>query len=247
MIEAAERSIFIGDVHVPHQDERAIGAMLALLTDLKPQHGFLNGDIMDCGPLSRFEQRPKDRLRLQNDRRELDKFLYRLVLASPATRWRWMEGNHERRLSRYLSSRAPELYDAPSLQPREFFHCKRFRIEWVPQERTYVHNGFIVTHGDIVRSRSAYTARGNLDRYGTSGISNHTHRLGSHFRSDFSGGMVWYENGCLCKLDPEYVVGRPDWQQGFSVGWFVEDRFQVEQVWIDGKGRALYGGRVYSG
>lgn len=220
--------------------------MLALLSELRPQHGFLNGDIMDCGPLSRFEQRPKDRLRLQRDRRELDKFLCRLILASPGTKWRWMEGNHERRLLRYLSSRAPELYDLPSLRPAEFFHCKRFRIEWVPQERTYVHNGFVVTHGDLARKWSGYTARGNLERYGASGISNHTHRLGSCFHSSHAGDRVWYENGCLCTLDPEYVVGRPDWQQGLSVGSFLDDRFQVEQVWIDGKGRALYGGRLYA-
>ncbi|MCA8938790.1 MAG: hypothetical protein KDB07_03230, partial [Planctomycetes bacterium] len=58
-----------------------------------------------------------------------------------------------------------------------------------------------------------------------SGISGHTHRLGIHYRTTLAGTKFWIENGCLCNLDPDYTHGQPDWQHGFTSGYWSE-RFQ---------------------
>lgn len=69
-------------------------------------------------------------------------------------------------------------------------------------------------------------------RNGKTAITLNTHRLGAYYRSDETGEKCWFENGCLCRLDPDYVMGRPNWQQGFSVMHHWENRYEVSQVRI---------------
>jgi hypothetical protein len=101
---------------------------------------------------------------------------------------------------------------------------KHIQVEMVEGHKLYKHHDFIVTHGHIARKHSGYTAKGMLDTYGVSGISGHTHRAGTHYLKDESvgqaGAKVWYENGCLCDLDPEYCTS-PNWQHLISVGYFI--------------------------
>jgi hypothetical protein len=77
----------------------------------------------------------------------------------------------------------------------------------------------MVKHGHMVRARAGYTATGELERNGISGISGHTHRLGQIYKRNRTGMMTWVESGCLCKYDPDYMDGQlSDWAQGLSFG-----------------------------
>jgi hypothetical protein len=73
----------------------------------------------------------------------------------------------------------------------------------------------------------------------------HTHRLGIYYRTNASGTYAAYENGCLCRLDPEYAIC-PDWQQGFSV-IHVEANgyFHVQQIPILRRRTFFYGPHVW--
>jgi hypothetical protein len=31
--------------------------------------------------------------------------------------------------------------------------------------------------------------------------------------------LYWVESGCLCTLNPDFIKGVADWQQGFAFGW----------------------------
>lgn len=66
-----------------------------------------------------------------------------------------------------------------------------------------------------------------------------------HYRTDVHGVKVWVENGCLCSLNPEYIIGMPNWQQGLTIGYWVADnhRFVVEQLPII-EGKIFYQGRM---
>jgi hypothetical protein len=103
----------------------------------------------------------------------------------------------------------------------------------------------LTKHGNVIRKWSGYSARGEYEKHGTSGISGHVHRMGLFYHRDDRGPHVWIENGCLCKIDPEYAE-HPDWQQGFSVITYTEDGeyFGVEPVAIH-EGKAIFRGRVY--
>ena len=69
----------------------------------------------------------------------------------------------------------------------------------------------------------------------------------AHYRTNYAGTHVWYENGCLCKLEGfEFAHGQPNWQQGFSVAYSPNDgsRFFLEQIPIL-SGRILFGGLLW--
>lgn len=93
-------------------------------------------------------------------------------------------------------------------------------------------HGLQVEHGDRVSRHSAATAKTMLEARGVSGVSGHTHRAGVHFRTDETGMKAWWELGCLCGLNPEYLVSRPNWQQCVTVGYAPanKDRFVVCQA-----------------
>ena len=87
-------------------------------------------------------------------------------------------------------------------------------MEHVPYKEGVLINGnFLITHGDLIRAHSSYTAKGMSDKYGGSGIHGHTHRLGSYYRKNYFGIYGWWENGCLCDLNPDWITN-PNWQQG---------------------------------
>ena len=126
--------------------------------------------------------------------------------------------------------------------------CEEVGWRIVPPEaqtKTEILPGIITKHGNVVRKWSAYTARGEWERYGRSGISGHTHRMGQFYTRDFNGNHVWTEGGCTCKLDPEYAPD-PNWQQGCVVIEHSADaeRFAVHLVYIQ-DGRAMWRGMDY--
>lgn len=99
--------------------------------------------------------------------------------------------------------------------------------------------GLIAVHGDIVRPKAGYSARGMLEKYRANLIHGHTHRLGyTGYRVPDVGGqgahqMRAFEGGCCIDLNPTYVRA-PDWQQGFCLVVVepVTGKFNVEQVLV---------------
>jgi len=87
----------------------------------------------------------------------------------------------------------------------------------------FVYEHYLFKHGDLVRKFASYTAKGEFDKEGMSGASGHSHRLGQHYVRKRGGFYTWLESGCLCDLNPEYIEGTADWQQGLSLVTFREN------------------------
>jgi hypothetical protein len=105
-------------------------------------------------------------------------------------------------------------------------------------------HGFLVKHGNVVRTRSGYSATGELEKTGVSGISGHTHRMSQVFKSHYGGMYTWAELGCGCKLDAEYLEGQvADWQHGIGWGYFKkgDDNFTIHVAPII-KGKLIFDG-----
>ena len=101
-----------------------------------------------------------------------------------------------------------------------------------------------ITHGSIVRKHAGYTARAEFEKNGCTGISAHTHRDGKYTVRNRGGHFAWWENFCLCDLNPEYVDGIANWSQGWSLVTMVGRRPYVEQIACIGH-KYIYGGRMY--
>lgn len=136
------------------------------------------------------------------------------------------------RLERYLKKH-PELYSLNALKLPNLLNLDNYVIEY--KDKGFKLGSLKIIHGDMVRKFSSYTARGELEKHDSSGISSHTHRGGVYYYRTPERYLAWFESFCLCDLNPEYV-SEPNWQQGFLYGHVEKDSFAVTPIPIvDGK------------
>jgi len=234
----------INDTHNPYQDQRALHEVELFLLELQPGLLIKNGDMNDFYGLSKFDKNPERKDTLQSDLNSTRAMNTRQRVQMPDARQIHIDGNHEDRLRRYLWSKAPELASLNALNVDKLYGLNDNDIEKVGYEDGLLINGvFMVSHGNIVRAHSSYTAKGLSDKQGGSGMCGHTHRGGSYYKRDRFGTYGYWENFCLCDLSPDYIQF-PNWQQGFSLVHFIGDRFWVEQMPIINR-KFMYGGKLY--
>jgi predicted phosphodiesterase len=235
--------VVMNDIQIPFQDTPVLDLVLSFIDDLKPYGVVLNGDIVDCYELSTYDKNPLTKASFQAEITGAGKLLARLA---KVTKERvWIGGNHEDRLRRYLWRNAPALGLDADQQFHEWFHLADHGFQWKPYGAYMKLGKLVLTHGSMVRTHSAYTAKCHFEKYGASVMIGHTHRLGIYYRTNASGVYAAYENGCLCRLDPEYAQC-PDWQQGFSVV-HVESNgyFHVQQIPVLRRRTFFYGAQVW--
>ena len=239
-----ERHAFISDPHAPFQDEAACAVTMAFLRVFRPHHLWFLGDTIDFYALSRFDRDPTRALQLQVEIDEAHALLRRFRQAAPEARATLLRGNHEDRLRRYLWTKAAELSGLRGLDVPSLLGLKTLGIDYVESGQVRAAD-LVIKHGNLVRSRSGYTATGELDKAGLSGVSGHTHRLAQVYRRNEAGTYTWVEAGCLCDLQPQYLEGAvADWTHGIAYGHLERagNRFIIHTLPIV-NGRVIYDGR----
>ena len=240
-----EKTLIIPDIHCPYEDKGAVHAVVAFSKEYKPDKIKILGDIVDFYALSKFDKEPD---RITGLQKEIDVAQYYLDLirkSNPKADITLFEGNHEIRLMKYLRKN-PEISSLRSIRSADrLLEVSKFNIKYRTNE---IHHGILVKHGNVVRKHSAYTAKGEFDNEGTSGISGHTHRLSAHYITNRNGQHAWYEMGHLCdENQAEYMEGKvPNWQKGFGLVEYDKDRkiWRVEQIPIIGDS-FIYGSKTY--
>lgn len=243
--ESIEVVAFLSDIHVPYQDPGVVESALALVRDLQPHRVVINGDVCDFVSLSRFSTSLDRFINLQAEINEANEFRAAVREAAPNAELIEVEGNHDARLTAYIKQNAAALSSLEALDPKKLYRYGELGIQWVPGAGFLQRPEFLVKHGTFVRWDAGASAKAEYAQAGISGISGHTHRLGAYRRSGYIERQ-WTEQGCLCRLDPEYITGAPNWAQGMCVGHFStkSDAFVVETVQTF-DGRLFHSGRLY--
>ncbi len=185
------------------------------------------------------------------------KLLGQIHALTPHAEHVWFEGNHEERLKRLIwgladNRQAGEILTLDgvrnALEWGNLLGLDALGWETTPYPKhKLLHDKLIVKHGSSVRKHSAYTAKEEHDKYGKSGISGHTHRLGAFYHRDYNGAHAWFEIGLLGRIREDYV-DHANWQQGMAVVTWSKDRsrFGVELVSIH-DGVCYFRGRRFEG
>lgn len=224
--------VVISDIHYPYQDDKAVKCVLHFIQNNDIDTIILNGDILDFYDVSSFDKEPDRINSLQREINITARLFKKLRDIKPKARIVFIKGNHENRLERYLKKH-PELYSLDVLKLPNLLNLKKYNIEY--SDKGIKLGSLKIIHGDMVRKFSGYTARGELEKHDSSGISGHTHRGGVYYYKTPERYLAWFESFCLCDLNPEYVQ-EPNWQQGFLYGYVEKDSFAVTPIPIvDGK------------
>jgi UDP-2,3-diacylglucosamine pyrophosphatase LpxH len=224
--------VALSDIHIPFQDDGFVREALAQIRARKPDAVDLVGDIADCYQLSRFDKNPLTRASFRDELQQVGEFLDAVrKAAGPKASIVYTAGNHEDRLRKYLWSRASELAGIRGLNLPELLDLKRRGITWHGYDSGYRVGPVHFHHGSKLSKISGGTARLMVETSGSSVVCGHSHRQGFFARTEWAGRTLrGYELGCLCRQDPEYVHGRPNWQPGFGFITITKDRFAVELI-----------------
>lgn len=237
------RAVIYGDTHLPFQDDAALRVVGQIIRMVSPDVVCHDGDLLDAYHLSRFDTNPKRLHRLQDEIDAARAHLAAFRLLAPKARFVFLEGNHEDRLRRAMWSMPPHAKALMALDAvtealtwPKLLGLDDLDIEFYAygeQSKAKILPKWILKHGSVVRKLSAYTARAEWEKYGKSGSSGHTHRLGMFMHRDHNGSHCWVETGCTCTLTPEYTED-PDWMHGCLVLTFEPQTgaFQAEPVYI---------------
>lgn len=240
-----ESVAFLSDIHVPYHDVALLDAAIEMLVDIQPDRVVINGDTNDFFGISRFN-RAMERLELLQSELDMGKQVRALLRdACPNAVFEETMGNHEERLITYPGFNAPALQSLQALRPANLLGLNELEIRHWPQNGFRLREDFIVEHGVAIRKQSGATARARLEDTLISGIMGHTHRMDSYRRSGYRD-LVWFEQGCLCLLNPDYVKGEANWKQGFALGLFStrSENFNIQLVPAIGRG-FIYDGKHY--
>jgi hypothetical protein len=233
------------DFHFGAHDQKALDIFLETIYQLKPKTIILNGDTMDFLAISKYPKDLKNSWSIQKEREEYHAFLYELISVSSGAKIYETYSNHsgqsiDGRWRRYLSDRLSELSSLPDITDMLSyenvfmgeFSDKVEHVDFVDL------NGLIVTHGTTVRANGGASCLGEINKWGSSILHGHTHRIGSSCKRIPAMGnrkeqqLVGIEGGCLCSLDALYATAA-NWQQGFNIVSLNDDTFGVEQVYIN--------------
>lgn len=238
------RTFTLSDIHIPFHDEQSLNNVFDCIVNTQPNYIVLLGDILDCYSISRFCKRP-DRMRnLQDEINLFYNIMRDLKKELKNTEIHYVLGNHENRLERLLLEN-PGLFGLKILEPQNIFRLNELGIFY---HKTKVKlNDFIYYHGDVVRKDSSYSAKAEfLEHKMQNGVSGHVHRLGSYYHTYEKQVTCWFENGCLCKIDADYLndPDKANWQQGFTVIDTYDNINQATQVPINNN-KFCFDGIIY--
>lgn len=207
------------DIHWSYRDEVALDVAIKAHRLLKPQETVIGGDLLDFHAFSHFGSDTPDSEAMVDEVLPATEFLD--DLQTRTEKLVVMEGNHERRLSRWLAGLGrggAALHRVAN--PRALLVGARKGSRWVPYGDCYSPRpGFLITHGWFT---SGNAAQKHLDAVKPSSIIfNHTHRLEYMAETRHSGVVCEsLSAGCLCDLHPAYLHGAPSrWAHGFWLAY----------------------------
>lgn len=246
--------VILGDEQAPSGlDEKLHERVCQFLRDVSPDEVVHIGDLGDFESVSTYQQLNPNVW--GNTVQDCINSSYEILGNYRAnvpkeSRFRYLIGNHEVRLQKYLLAQAKELYgikqagDGPSVLDLEYLlRLDELNIELVKDDLgTYPHpeielvpNKLIATHGDVARSKSGSSPHAASERTSYGVIHGHTHRAAVVSRT-IQGTRKSYqlqsaEIGCLCTPNGlGYTPKRgTDWQQGFATVTAWDDgHYQID-------------------
>lgn len=229
--------ILLPDLHAPYHDKKAWSLALKAIKKAKPDILVILGDFADFYAASTFDKDPRRKADLEWEVDVVNECLDQAeALGVPKVVF--CEGNHCFRLERYLTRKAPELFNLVSVRKLFKIHKRRGWV-WVPYKQYYKIGKLHVTH-DFNR-HGKYCAQQTLDAFQHNIAFGHSHRASICYSGNLAGdkhvsaSLGWL--GDPEQVDYMYAGSLREWTQGIGQAW-IENNGNVHLHFLpilDGK------------
>lgn len=213
----------IPDTHVDDHDERAYQLCLKVFKDIQISELVILGDFADFySVMSHQKDAEMARYQLEKEVEAVNTKLDELDDLFPKAKKIYIQGNHEYRLERYISSRCPELFNLIKCEELFKFDA-RWNWLWIPygpHQLYSIMGGKLHARHEPLASGVNH-ARGSIQKAGISHVYGHVHQRqecesvmldGSRIRAYCPGWL-----GDQRKPSFQYVKNHHQWSLGFSV------------------------------
>lgn len=198
--------ILAGDFHIPNHRLEPINRMLQYAKKHKIRQLFINGDLLDNTPFTRWQAEPLDRDDVRRWFDMAEEFLRTLKKQFDSIYW--LEGNHDYWYQRWLLGNAQKLYDDPYYRLEQRLHLADIGVTYIPQKHIVKAGSLNIIHGHLLfRGGGSYAnaARMLYMKSKVSIIASHVHVESSHTEPDLNSKVVTtWTTGCMCTLSPDY-------------------------------------------
>jgi predicted phosphodiesterase len=209
----------IPDCHHPYADMRAWYLMLEAAKEFRPDILVTLGDFADFYAVSDHSKNPN---RVRQLEVEVDAVNARLdeLDALGVQEKAFVEGNHEDRLNRFLSIRAPEVYNM--MRVRDLFRLPERKWTYVPYRQHVQIGKLYLTHDTGRVGPRAHQQ--SMDDFQDSVVIGHTHRIGYAVVGNAKGkphvGAMFGWLGSVEEVDYMHrIKALRDWSLGFGYGY----------------------------
>ncbi len=222
-VSTLEKWMLIPDCHVPYHDVDALGLMLRAAQAIGCTNAAILGDFADFYAVSSHPKSPERRADLQSEIDAVNEALDLLGRTFTGKK-KYIAGNHENRLERYLTSQAPALYS--SMRVEELFCLKQRGWHYTPYKSHTTIGKLYLTHDAGKAGRTAHIDA--MNAFQSNVVIGHTHRLSYAVEGSATGKPhVAAMLGWLGSVDEcEYMFkirAHRDWAHGFGVAYVEPD------------------------
>jgi|TARA_Y100000296_G_scaffold87172_1_gene130312 hypothetical protein len=255
-----KRDIHSGEL-TPLHDLKAIAIATEIIKEIKPDRIIMLGDMLDLPDWStHYIRSPEFYFTTQPSLdwlaswiKELRPYCEEMV---------YIEGNHEKRMIDSIVQNTIQAYgikpanepDVPPIVSVPYMlGLHKMGVEYIgnyPHGEFYINDNLVCIHGNKVGPKSGQSVMKMLDSPRISVIQGHVHRLEMGHKTVWSHGQPKIYQavslGTLARINGVVPGGgtRYNWQQGFGIVEYDNDRFQIDSVGIyDGK--AIFKGKFY--
>lgn len=251
-VKSKGTALIIPDCHIPYHDQRAYELMLKVARDTPNlKEIVILGDYADFYAVSSHGKHPQFTHVLVDEVSQVRRELERLAEMFPDVRRVFISGNHEYRLERYISDRAPDLFgvvDTPTI-----LQLDQLGYEFVPynanQKHAIMGSKLYARHEPI--GGGEHAAASTVNKAGCSMVFGHVHKI-QQYRKVFidqadhlAASVGWLGN----KDHPVmgYLKNHAQWQLGFAFAhvmdngnFFLDINHIIEYT-------TYYNGKLYRG
>lgn len=213
-----KRVAILSDIHVPYHSIQALTAAVEFVKKEKPDAILLNGDLLDCHKISRYQTDPRKKdfatelsimkMLLDELKRVLKcKIYYKL-------------GNHDIRYENYLIEKAGELAGVKEFQFENIIKARAEGITIIGDKTIMKLNRLRGIHGHEYRggiTAPVSVSRGLFLKGKVSAFQGHNHRSDEYSEANMDDKLVTtFSIGCLSELHPAYMPLNK-WNHGFAI------------------------------
>lgn len=198
--------LILSDIHLPYHNIPAIDEAINYGLVKKIDAILLNGDVLDCYMLSKFQPDPRER-NFGEEIIAFQMFIKCLKEVFPEIPIYYKLGNHCERYEKIMITRCAEFLSIPYFDFENVLGCKDMGITVIKDQRIVFAGKLPIFHGHEIglKSVNVNPARSLFLKVHVSAACSHLHRPSSHTEPSLNEDITCWSFGHLGEEHPKYA------------------------------------------